>query len=111
MSAQLRELVAAYEAKPIYREYLDLDGELLSWRDLAPRSDGTTSLDAVLEDWRSAASPDAAAGPLFVLADFGSGKTTLLRRLQYAAATAYLDGKDRRVPLFVRSATSEAVRT
>jgi Restriction endonuclease len=96
---QLRELVSDYEASPIYREYLPLAVQALSWSTLSPVGDSEADLNAVLGRWmvQDANRPNS----LFILADFGAGKTTLMSYLQYSRAKAYLANEDVRVPLLV----------
>lgn len=99
---QLRELVDAYEDSPIFRDYLPVKSERLSWDTLSP--DASTSRDRgadSIEEWRSAARQRARTAPLLILADFGAGKTTLLHHMEYEYAGEFLAGHDTRIPLFV----------
>ncbi|HEX8745135.1 MAG TPA: restriction endonuclease [Thermoleophilaceae bacterium] len=97
---QMRDVVARYESKPIFRGYLPLGIEPLSWATLTPVAGASSDLDEVIARWMRAGI-DSARSALFVLADFGAGKTTLLEHLQYGRAKAYLAHEDTRVPLFV----------
>lgn len=95
---QMRKRIADYESSTIYQDYLPLKIEVLGWESLTPAIEQQT-LEEVLEDWMGGRRP--ALNSLFVLADFGAGKTTLLRRLEHERATAYMEGRDARIPLFV----------
>lgn len=99
---QMRSFVATYEASSIFRTYLSLSVENVTWATGLTAPDDKRSLDDLLRAWlRTGRRLGSSASTLLVLADFGSGKTTLLRRMQYETATAYIDGEDQRVPLFV----------
>lgn len=99
---QLERFVADYENSPIYRQYLPLSVEPLSWSTFSPRKRSGLTLDAILKEWMGARElTDQAPNALFILGDFGAGKTTLVNSIQYERAKAYLAGRDTRVPLYV----------
>lgn len=99
---QLTTTVEEYEGSPIFRNYLPLAIEQLSWASLSTSSGPALSLDEALAQWMGQAQAKAEAPrSLVALADFGAGKTTLLRYLEYDRAKAYLAGEDPRVPLYV----------
>jgi hypothetical protein len=98
----IRAFVADYEKSSIFRDYVHLAIEPVSWSGAVRPSDGNLSLDEVIAEWITSEADDSHhARALFALADFGAGKTTLLRYLQYRTAKAFLAGDVARVPLFV----------
>ena len=101
VSHRLRELHGEYEHSPMFRHYLSLDVQVLSWPGLSPSARPPPLLDDVISSWMANGSTSVPGASLFVLADFGSGKTTLLRHLEYLVTDRYLNGIDRRIPLFV----------